>query len=118
MRGAGARLSGKGDGIVLRLAKYRVLDRHTRVMRALKQARATREKWRDPMSIYGPDPIRVQAVNWNAGLRESQRDLKACVSEIKAEMAKFRGGSCGAVTSSGSVSGSEGTGTGLGGGLP
>jgi hypothetical protein len=56
-------------------------------MRELRQAESTREKWRDPMSIYSPDPLRVQAVNWNAGLRESQRDMKACVTSIKAAMA-------------------------------
>lgn len=86
-------------------------------MRDLRQAESTRAKWRDPMSVYGPDPIRVQAVNWNAGMRESQRDLKACIVSIRSEMAKLSGGSCGAATSPWPADGSEGTAAGHGGDL-
>lgn len=56
----------------------------------LKQVERTRSLWSNPLSIYKPDPIKLQMIMFNESRKEQSRELKRSLEQIRSKLEEIK----------------------------
>lgn len=61
---------------------------HRQAVRDTLRAEATAKLWANPLSIYGPDPVRMQVVMYNETLRECRRGIDRQIEALEQQISE------------------------------